>query len=1044
MPWRSLLRWWNWRLPVKLAAVTLVPVIFVVVLGAVVISKEVSDAHQYEVLDQRVALNGMVRDVIAAAQRERNAAAVAGAGNSSKPGDRGQYAALDNRVRALRGAVASTPNLDAVSLARWNDANFQLGRLTSMRATWRSDPDTAVAGYTDVIRALLGMGRALASGGGDRSVMEPSMALYDLDGAAEEVFGEQALVLTGITRGHMLPSEVAAIRDNEARRVADLADFQSLVDVPEQQRYQTTVAGAQVNQYGTFLRRAIDNAPVQAPQRNANNATDARHLSQVSSTPLNLTVTDWNASSDAVTSRMKQVADGLAATMRGNSAALQKSASDGAGLAAVVLFCALLIAAAAVWVIARQLLRSIRTLHAAAHDVATRQLPGVVSDIRAGREVVRQIDPVGVHTEEEVGQLARAFDAVHSEARTLAIEQASMRSDYGNVFVNLSRRSQSLVQRQLRLIERLERDEEDPDQLSTLFQLDHLATRMRRNNENLMVLSGSDSTGRGSSQQPTALGDLLRASVSEIEHYQRVLVQLPPQLLVVGYAAGDLVRLVAELLDNATAFSAPDTQVTVSTLCMAEGRLVIDIVDAGIGMREEDLHEANVRLTSGGTSDVPVSRRMGLFVVGRLAERHGMTVRLHGGSEIPGVRASIEVPSELVIFTGQSATQAGGVEQPPAIGAASVGPTLPEPAKPFGAARTNGHQRGESDAARGDTHTPAETTLTGRFQAIPVQSPGAEALAAAASSSADLFTPAGATGAEPVAGARPGASEKTPIFDEMISAWFDPTAPAARADAVQGSGSNGHQRPHWQFAADAGWQAAQEVSERTSEQRTKAGLPKRTPRARLLPGTVEERDPGTGAEPAVPATRDAQSVRDRLASFQRGLRHGREQETAAGPERAAAGGTAASDAAASDAESHPSGLPQRRPAQAKQQPDAVGTGSAATPDAGNDSRWQFAADAGWRAAHDVSDADPEEQTSAGLPRRTPKARLLPGSIAPPNGAPRNGAPAESRDASQVSATRDAQHVRSRLASLQRGIRDGRQTVGVPSGETPSAHYEENR
>ncbi|TVT13532.1 hypothetical protein FNH05_37635, partial [Amycolatopsis rhizosphaerae] len=273
--------------------------------------------------------------------------------------------------------------------------------------------------------------------------------------------------------------------------------------------------------------------------------------------------------------------------------------------------------------------------------------PEAVQNIQEGREQSAAVQPVAVGTTDEIGEVAKAFDEVHSQALRLAIEQAGMRTAYSSVFINLSRRSQSLVQRQLQLIERLERDEEDADQLATLFQLDHLATRMRRNNENLMVLSGAEPGRR--SGQPVSTTDVLRAAASEIEQYQRVVVQTPPDARIVGYAASDLMRLVAELLDNATAFSAPETQVTVSTRVSDDRGLLIDIIDKGIGMNESEVAEANARLHENGTIDLATSRRMGLFVVGRLAGRHHIGVELHGGKDIVGVRATVTVPAELVM-----------------------------------------------------------------------------------------------------------------------------------------------------------------------------------------------------------------------------------------------------------------------------------------------------------------------------------------------------------------------------------------------------------
>src|SRR5699024_3234166 len=173
----------------------------------------------------------------------------------------------------------------------------------------------------------------------------------------------------------------------------------------------------------------------------------------------------------------------------------------------------------------------------------------------------------------------RVFDRIHHRAGRLATDQVAMRTAYGNVLVNLSRRSQSLVQRQLQLIERLERDEEDSEQLATLFQLDHPATRMRRNNENLLVISGVEAARHPT--HPTRGTDVLRAVVVVMEQYQRVAVNTAPDTRVIGHAASDLMRLIAELLDNATAFSAPETHVTLATRVTTDHSLSIDVIDKG-------------------------------------------------------------------------------------------------------------------------------------------------------------------------------------------------------------------------------------------------------------------------------------------------------------------------------------------------------------------------------------------------------------------------------------------------------------------------------
>ena len=250
---------------------------------------------------------------------------------------------------------------------------------------------------------------------------------------------------------------------------------------------------------------------------------------------------------------------------------------------------------------------------------------------------------------DEIGEVARAFDQVHREALRLAANEAALRGNVNAMFVNLSRRSQSLVERQIRLIDDLEQGEQDPERLSNLFQMDHLATRMRRNSENLLVLAGHEVSRRWN--QPVALVDVLRAAVSEIEQYERVSMNVQPGISVRGQAVNDVVHLVAELVENATSFSSAETPVTVSGHLLNSGGVLLDISDQGVGMGAEEMAHANWRLDNPPVVDVAVSRRMGLFVVARLAARHGIRVRLRPATT-GGLTALVWLPDETVTHEG--------------------------------------------------------------------------------------------------------------------------------------------------------------------------------------------------------------------------------------------------------------------------------------------------------------------------------------------------------------------------------------------------------
>ena len=272
---------------------------------------------------------------------------------------------------------------------------------------------------------------------------------------------------------------------------------------------------------------------------------------------------------------------------------------------------------------------------------------------------------------------ARAFDQVHREAVRLASNEAALRGNVNSMFVNLSRRSQSLVERQIRLIDDLEQGEQDSERLANLFQMDHLATRMRRNWENLLVLAGHEVSRRRT--QSVGLVDVLRAAVSEIEQYERVTLNVQPGIAVRGQAANDVVHLLAELVENATSFSAAETPVAVSGHLLNSGGVLLDITDQGVGMGAEEMAHANWRLDNPPVVDVAVSRRMGLFVVARLAARHGIRVRLRQAS-MGGLTALVWLPDEVIAHEAAGFTAGFRRLDPTALDdPALAGPSLGDP-----------------------------------------------------------------------------------------------------------------------------------------------------------------------------------------------------------------------------------------------------------------------------------------------------------------------------------------------------------------------------
>ncbi|GAA4708613.1 hypothetical protein GCM10023215_57570 [Pseudonocardia yuanmonensis] len=630
--WSERLNPRNWSLAAKLVAVGLVPTLLALVLGVLRISDQAGVAEQ---LGRDNRLLEIRQDVSAAAQAlqaERNTAVLFVAGG--RTGDRGALtraaADTDARLGEVRAALADTAQLDASGTTALQQAEGGFTQLPVLRTDAAGSPAgiddittryTTIVQRTDVLdRALIHQGETTYAGGlGDA---------LTATGEAREALALQHTVLAGaIAAGRLSEQDKITVTGAAAAFATAFADYQ---------------VGLTPEQFARFGNFATDGA----------NVDFERLRTQIMATPTDRPLAADPAAWDAAYQQAAQVVEragsGVGDELTATSTQAQEDASNKAGVNSVLLMLGVLLGIAIIVLLARSLIRSLRVLRRSALDVAERRLPQAVETMRSGQPLDAMVEPVPLAGRDEVGQVARAFDAVHGQAIRLAADQAALQANVSNMFVNLSRRSQALVERQLQLIEQLESNEQDPDQLSNLFQLDHLATRMRRNSENLLVLAGTDLAKRNVAPVPVV--DVLRAAVSEIEQYQRVVVQPPPVATVAGRAASDLVHLLAELLDNATNFSPPDSQVVMSTTRVGDGSLIIEIADRGVGMAEHELGEANQRLASPAAVDVSASRRMGLFVVGRLANRHGLGIRLAGGmaGAAGGLTASVTVPAVLV------------------------------------------------------------------------------------------------------------------------------------------------------------------------------------------------------------------------------------------------------------------------------------------------------------------------------------------------------------------------------------------------------------
>ncbi len=554
---------------------------------------------------------------------------------------------------------------------------------------------------------------------------------------------------------------------------------------------------------------------------------------------------------------------------------------DAAVRDAVLVLVAIGLALAIVLLVARALIKPLRVLRDGALKVAHTDLEGEIDRVRGGAEPIPQ--PLAVYTTEEIGQVAHAVDELHTQALLLAGDEARLRLLVNDMFETMSRRSRSLVDQQLALIDRLERNEEDPERLDNLFRLDHLAARLRRNSANLLVLAGAQ-IGRDQ-REPVPLGTVINAAVSEVEDYRRVEIASVADCTVLGGAAGGIIHLLAELIDNALRYSPPTTPVKVSAVRGSEGGVLLRIADAGLGMTDSDRRMANMRLQAGGEVTPDNARHMGLFVVGRLAARHGLRVGLRGpatGEAGTGTTAEVYLPL-AVLVEGQAQNQAPqrqffAVRPPepePAAGVAAPG-RRPDrnvgdvPAAPQsrvqryhrgagGGPRPGAAQASAADALVGEGVRPAAGTRSAVRAVRGRHSVGHLGLLRAAPAPA----PESAPEPDPLDLAPSAPQDDDVIYQRMLS-------------EIMGDPHELVQSPDldWQTVWDRGWSAAAEAEHKPVESRTEHGLPMRTPGARLVPGAADPDEP-----PAAPNggfhARDPNAVRTSISSHFSGVRSGR-------------------------------------------------------------------------------------------------------------------------------------------------------------------------
>ncbi|QMU72384.1 nitrate- and nitrite sensing domain-containing protein [Streptacidiphilus sp. P02-A3a] len=622
-------RFRNWRVPTRLTAILLVPVLTGVTFAGLRVKDQLDLANTAKQNEQIAVLVRDAATVVDDLETERDlAVAPELAGVRDNPAVLTAQRQTNTDITTMFAAASSVHSDAQISTDLSNFRNLEsldLGMLRSNGNSKSLDPVTTNADYSNLFFDLMGLDNELSFGNND--VNSRGRELYALTLEKASTSNERNLVTVALVSDRMPTALSVGVQT--ANKLTSTAYGQFVVSgIPtDQALYKRTVTAPQITPTEDQLETlGLANKPLASS---------------------GVTADSWYKSATDLIQQERSVESALTDQIVQDARTGQHNADQQAIILAAEALAALLASALLTMVMARSMVRGMRTLRDSAQDIASERLPDLVRKLSKTdpERVDTTVAPIPLTGRDEIGEVARAFEDVHREAVRLASEQAMLRGNVNAIFTNLSRRSQGLIERQLALITELETNEGDPDQLESLFKLDHLATRMRRNGENLLVLAG-ESAGR-EWNDPIPLVDVLRAAASEVEQYERVELSGIPETDVIGLAVTDLVHLLAELLENATTFSSPQTKVRVTATRLPDQRVLIEIHDKGIGLTAEDFAAINSKLADPPTVDATVSRQMGLFVVGRLAERHGIRVQLRPSGESAGTTSLVMVPDHL-------------------------------------------------------------------------------------------------------------------------------------------------------------------------------------------------------------------------------------------------------------------------------------------------------------------------------------------------------------------------------------------------------------
>jgi signal transduction histidine kinase len=1033
----------NWRVRSRLLLLIAIPTLTAVALGGIRVASSIQSASTYQRVQQLADLNSDITTLVQRLQDERDQSAYFIAQGDVSPRSRaaGLQVLYTQRRDTERAAAEVTGRLEQIggSLSPLDrqEAQEALDDLENLPDV-RLDADQSqlippiMQRYSRIITDLLVLEQNTAQGVGDETLVQ-NVSLLILVSRMKEDASQQRAILTAALIRHVLdPGSRTALLTAQSDQAANLVSFSLSATNAQRKLFQTSVTRSFVPLANSEEDQALS----------MGTSLTGTSLKNDPTTPDDF----YGAMTNEIDSQLGSVQRNLVNSIIARAVELHNAAVVSALFVAIAVLLLLGLALLFTVVVVRSMVRPLQRLRVGALEVAGVRLPETVRRMSESEGAVAPVDvePIDVDSSDEIGEVARAFDQVHREALRLASNEAALRGNVNAMFVNLSRRSQSLVERQIRLIDDLEQGEQDAERLSNLFQMDHLATRMRRNSENLLVLAGHEVSRRWT--QSVALVDVLRAAVSEIEQYERVTLNVQPGISVRGQAVNDVVHLIAELAENASSFSAAETPVKVSGHLLNSGGVLLDITDQGVGMGAEEMAHANWRLDNPPVVDVAVSRRMGLFVVARLAARHGIRVRLRPAAA-GGLTSLVWLPDEVISHDSAAGPPGGMRGFDVAAAATTAAPAVPEwPAD--SALDSRSAAASAVSAARAPRFAPLRPDLgdTAAFSALGSDLDAPAPAEAAGLPSRDTGLPSRDTGLPSLPSRDTGLPSRDTGLPSLPSR---DTGLPSRDTGLPSLPSRDTGLP----SRDTGL-----PSRDTGLPSRDTGLPSRdtesmpdrdtssvpaydTSAAPVFDlGTASAYDAGATSavedSPLPPAPANgplpvygAPTRGERPVSAGAEGSNGNELPFRTQPSQPKGGIIVPPAASAGAGEEHRLPIFEsvesdwfrrgRHGASRAEQVNSVASGG-----------WTSPADDGWRAAEAAHVPTAGGVTLSGLPKRVPRANLVPGTVGVETA--RTAAPAPARPATQA---------RDRLASFQRGMREGRAAARdseVPSGEDNSA------